>query len=158
MQHQPVITRDRIESKYEPEPMSGCWLWIGTIADTGYGVLSVREEKNGKQSRRYAHRISYELFVGPIPVGLEIDHKCRVRSCINPDHLEPVTRRENLRRGIQHNRLKTKCPRGHQYTEHNTYVNKVGARVCRACCKMWDDARSEPRKQRRAEIKANACL
>lgn len=73
---------------------NGCWVWTGSLLADGYGNL-----RDGAKVKR-AHRVSYETFVGPIPGGLEIDHLCRNRSCINPDHLEPVTRAENQRRGL----------------------------------------------------------
>lgn len=75
------------------EQGEGCWLWLGSLTDKGYG----RFYMGGK--RYLAHRYSYEHFVGPIPEGLEPDHLCRVPACVNPAHLEPVTRSENTRRG-----------------------------------------------------------
>ena len=90
-------------SKVSPEPTSGCWLWTGGLEEKGYAVLC----KPNWKGHRAAHRFSYETFVGPIPDGLQIDHKCRVRSCVNPDHLEPVTSAENNRRSRAfHARLK----------------------------------------------------
>ncbi len=77
---------------------AGCWLWVGKVNRGGYGVTSVA----GKT--RSAHRVSYEWHVGPIPIGLDLDHLCRVRRCVNPDHLEPVTRRENINRGLTRRR------------------------------------------------------
>jgi hypothetical protein len=71
---------------------NGCWLWQGTMNWKGYGRISIGDREIG------AHRVSYEIFVGPIPDGLEIDHLCKVRGCVNPDHLEPVTRRINQQR------------------------------------------------------------
>ena len=85
---------------------SGCWLWQGYKNPKGYGIAG----HNGKICR--AHRVMYEELVGPIPEGLDIDHLCRVRHCVNPDHLEPVTRRENILRGL-HGRLKLFCNQGH---------------------------------------------
>lgn len=81
-----------------------------------------------------AHRVAYELTRGPIPAGMEIDHLCRVRSCVNPDHLEAVTRGENLRRGRGKTGAQTHCKRGHELTPENTYryVNRRGY-VCRHC-------------------------
>lgn len=74
----------------------------------------------------------YEAFVGPIPDGLQLDHLCRNRGCINPGHLEPVTNRENARRGL-HGILLERCPHGHPYDDENTVVNSAGGRECRAC-------------------------
>lgn len=84
--------------------------------------------------RKVVHRIAYELLVGPIPDGLQLDHLCRVRNCVNPDHLEPVTGQENMRRGYFG--TKTHCPNGHAYDEANTYIfsNTRGRhRQCRTC-------------------------
>lgn len=109
-----------------------CWLWIGTRNPEGYGLLFVSK---GKSPTR-AHRFSYELLRGPIPVGLELDHLCRVRACVNPDHLEPVTRSENMRRGVGYgdwNKRKTQCRNGHPYDLINTYVTSTGERHCRIC-------------------------
>ena len=110
----------------------GCWYWNGYIGAKGYGYFKAK----GPQPI-LAHRYSYELHKGPIPDGLEVDHVCRVRHCVNPQHLELVTHAENLRRGDMFdigsiNRTKTHCPHGHEYTEANTYYDKKG-RQCRAC-------------------------
>lgn len=86
------------------EPMSGCWLWIGDCTRRGYGRF---------QRNQYAHRASYELFVGRIPDGLVIDHKCRTLCCVNPDHLEAVTQKTNVRRGDAAKVKKQTCKLGH---------------------------------------------
>ncbi len=85
---------------------------------------------------RGAHRVAYELSVADIPDGLELDHLCRVRHCVNPSHLEPVTPHENWARGQAIsilNAQKTHCPQGHAYDEANTYISGRGIRGCRAC-------------------------
>lgn len=79
-------------TRYEVDA-NGCWIWLGRINGFGYGELKCGER------RLKAHRVSYEHHVGPIPEGLDLDHLCRVRPCVNPEHLEPVTRSENIRRG-----------------------------------------------------------
>lgn len=122
-----------------PEPNSGCWLWFGPVNNQGYGDIGFYDEAAGKSIRRLAHRLSYELHEGPIPKGLELDHKCRVACCVNPKHLEPVTHQENCRRGTcgsinaARNLAKTHCPHGHEFTESNTMIRKNGWRRCRAC-------------------------
>jgi HNH endonuclease len=85
---------ERIEEKILPEPNSGCWLWSGCVGSHGYAQIAV------KHGTTVVHKILYEQKFGPVPKGLELDHLCRVRCCVNPDHLETVTRRENIRRGI----------------------------------------------------------
>jgi hypothetical protein len=112
-----------------------CWLWTGTKGSAGYGQMYL------SWARRpvLAHRLAYLLFVGPVDDGLQLDHLCRVRHCVNPDHLEPVTQQENIRRGDGgiRNRVKTHCPKGHPYDEVNTRWCRRGNgkafRMCRAC-------------------------
>lgn len=117
------------------EKTDGCWEWRGWRTPKGYGGfrLSGRDQ--------YAHRVSYEASIGPIPDGLVIDHLCRNSGCVNPAHLEAVTQKENLRRGLfapgkrggdKHNRLKTHCPKGHEYAGHNL-IEYRGRRYCRSC-------------------------
>lgn len=123
---------DRLLDKIE-EDANGCWLWTAYTASNGYARISVARSKS-----REAHRVSYELFVGPVPEGLQLDHLCRVRHCINPDHLEPVTSRTNLLRGIGPTAQKaaqTHCTHDHEFTPDNTYYRKARptTRACRAC-------------------------
>lgn len=116
-----------------PEPNSGCWLWCGKVSKSGYGDVWV-----GDRLHR-AHRVSYEIVNGPVPVGFELDHLCRVRCCINPAHIEPVTRRENTLRGVGpamssfRQLSKTHCRSGHPYSGDNLRILYDGRRGCRIC-------------------------
>jgi hypothetical protein len=112
-----------------PEPNSGCWLFLGALSTGGYGTISLE----GKQVR--AHRAVYRLLRSEIPAGLVLDHLCRLPACVNPDHLEVVTHKENTLRGMSPhavNARKTHCPRGHEYDIANTRISQQG-RDCRAC-------------------------
>ena len=122
---------ERFDEKWTPEPNTGCWVWMASSSDDGYGQFWSEE----KMVR--AHRYAYERWVGPIPEGLTIDHLCRVRHCVNPDHLEAVTNRENILRGetiAAAYAARTHCLQGHPYDEENTYVPpRGGRRECRTC-------------------------
>ena len=131
--------RARFDAKYIPEPMSGCWLWTAALTTAGYGMIGTQSD-DGEQIEEYAHRVSYRRFKGPIPDGLAIDHKCRVRCCVNPDHLEVVTIGENVRRGLTGVLWvkPTHCKRGHEYNESNSglYLHRGRIeRICRACAR-----------------------
>jgi hypothetical protein len=106
----------------------GCWEWLGATHD-GYGAF---ESGSRRSTRRMviAHRWSYEAVVGPIPEGLHLDHLCRVRSCVNPAHLEPVTQRENTERAVE-SRHGARC--AHPRTPETLYVRPNGWRECRLC-------------------------
>lgn len=109
-----------------------CWLWTGTVNWRGYGQFGWAGRK------RPAHIFAYLSFVGQIPDGHEIDHLCRVRNCVRPDHLEAVTHRENIMRGTSFssiNAAKTYCVHGHAFTPENTYYRPTGRlhRECRIC-------------------------
>lgn len=113
------------------DPQGPCWLWTGAKSDRGYGLFN-----RGKElGHANAHRVAWTLLVGEVPRGLEIDHLCRVRLCVNPDHLEPVDHLENLRRGFgvgSVNAAKTSCPRGHEY-DWVLHTPKGLNRRCRRC-------------------------
>lgn len=113
----------------------GCWVWQKSTLAGGYGQIWVGSRTDGTRRRQVAHRASYEAFVGPVPDGLFLDHLCRNRACVNPDHLEPVSTQTNIRRGVAPpaiNAAKTHCKRGHEFTLENTYMNQ-GKRYCRQC-------------------------
>lgn len=112
---------DRVSRKSD-----GCWIWTGYVINSGYGQFCYK----GRQG--LAHRVSYEMNVGVIPDGLVIDHLCCVKLCVNPDHLEAVTYKENNDRAGYYNANKTHCDQGHEYTDENTR-RYPGRRYCRAC-------------------------
>ena len=122
---------DRIWNKLTNERMTGCWLWQGYVVRNGYGQVRM-----GK-SNRYVHRVVYELLKGPIPDGLTLDHLCRIRRCANPEHLEPVTGKENCLRGESFsaaNHRKTHCSRNHPLSGDNLVMCSDGQRRdCREC-------------------------
>lgn len=125
-QHRPFDERfwEKVDLRSDDE----CWPWMASVTADGYGQFWITTERRSVN----AHRVAYELTVGQIPDGLEIDHLCRVRCCVNPTHMEPVTRAENARRARA---AITHCPAGHEYDETNTYVYPSGARGCRTCRK-----------------------
>lgn len=91
--------RERFLKKVELIPFHSCWEWTGGKIRNGYGHFRFGYKLDGKNDIRLAHRVSYELHVGPIPKGLVLDHLCKNTSCVNPTHLQPVTQRENIARG-----------------------------------------------------------
>ena len=122
----------RFLDKVAAESKDNCWIWVGAISGSGYGTFSLYGRKWN------VHRLSYLHFVGPVPDGLQLDHLCRVRACVNPSHLEPVTQQENARRGLFASRAH--CQNGHEYTEANTYRSKRGRRYCRTCNRLRNSA------------------
>lgn len=136
---------------------NGCWLWEGAVNTSGYGKMTIK--RDGRWRTMGAHRVSYETRVGAVPAGLQLDHLCRVRLCINPAHLEPVTCLENqMRSPLTHayiNATKTACKHGHEFTPENTYYPpRGGERACRQCKR--DSANDYNRRVRKYRRRATA--
>lgn len=114
--------------------VDGCWEAVRCLNHDGYARMLI----GGRGGRtHYVHRYLYEQYYGPIPDGMELDHLCRNRACVRPDHMEPVTHAENVARGTTGivNRSKTQCPQGHPYDDANTYLYR-GSRNCKTCLGM----------------------
>lgn len=129
---------------HAPE-LGPCWLWNAQLDRDGYGVFTLRHHVPVR-----AYRFAYELLIGTIPSGLQIDHLCRVRGCVNPLHLEPVTCQVNVLRSdglAAQNAKVTHCPQGHPYDNANTIL-KADRRVCRTCnregCRRYYQKRKVP--------------
>jgi hypothetical protein len=114
---------ERIKEPFDAH--NECWIWTGAKTGSGYGQIWLDTNR-----RECAHRIAYEMFVGPIPQGFHVDHLCSNRACVRPDHLGVLTRKENV---SQWNNSKTHCRNGHPYDEENTYRKPDGERRCRVC-------------------------
>lgn len=133
---------ERLMAKVDVNP-GGCWEWTASKNRDGYGKFAT-----GRGGWIGAHRAAYQLIVGPIPDGKELDHLCRNRGCVNPDHLEPVEHKVNVRRGAlgqttaARQRGKTHCPQGHEYTPENTRMCRTG-RSCRQCQSDRNAARGQ---------------
>jgi hypothetical protein len=111
-----------------------CLLWAGFV-NKDYGYISIK--RNGKWSTTPIHRALYEAERGVLPKELVVDHLCRVKRCINLEHLEAVTNQVNIQRGVFKKSTKTHCKHGHEFTEQNTILAKRGTRHCRECHKRW---------------------
>lgn len=150
--------RDRLLSKAVIDPDTGCWLWTASLGAGGYGQLTHRRPGEKRRTLR-PHRLAYEMFIGPIPADKpQLDHLCRVRRCINPWHLEPVTNRENTIRGLAPavnktlQLAKTHCKNNHPFSESNTLYSSSGRRTCRACARektrKFDGHTATPQRRR----------
>ena len=119
-----------------------CWIWTGYRDGRGYGSFRTA-------GHTLAHRFAYELLIGPIPLGMELDHLCRTPACVNPSHLQPVTHAENVRRGMagklnNWQARKTHCSKGHPFDEVNTYWYLGKYRECRTCHRISEHLRNHP--------------
>lgn len=137
-----MTIEERLLSKIQIDNKD-CWVWTGSVFKQKYSTYSQIRIKN---KCRKAHQVSYEVFIGPIPQGRELDHLCKNKLCINPAHLEPVTHFENMERGYW--TTKDECIHGHSYGGGNTYLNTRGHRECRTCRKE----RSQKFYERQLEI------
>jgi HNH endonuclease len=151
---------ERFIEKFEMRGPDECWPWTAAKG-TGYGQIW----DNSRGRVVLAHRLSWEIFRGPIPAGYEVDHQCHTpeckltaecphRACVNPAHLKPMTHQNNGSRGNGvggENTRKTRCKRDHEFTPENTYIQQ-GARQCRACLREKEERRQQSliRQQRRA--------
>jgi hypothetical protein len=131
----------RLWAKVDIRDVSDCWEWRGWRDSEGYGLILL----DGRNRR--AHQVTYEEIIGLIPDGLEIDHLCRNRGCVNPWHLEPVTHKENMRRS---GGLRQACRHGHALTPDNIRIHR-GARYCKTCNRLASRRRYERLRRERQE-------
>lgn len=145
----PYESPDPIERRFWPyvDASGDCWEWTGGCNSLGYGQFHHSYDAVAKTSKKlFAHRYAYESLVGPIPADLVLDHLCRNPSCVNPDHLQPVTLSENNRRGfgwMARQRHQTICKHGHPFEGDNVGRHKDGTRYCRACSRERTRLRDE---------------
>lgn len=126
--------KERFWPKVDVKSRAECWEWTASRSPNGYGQFSLQGKRTG------AHRFAYESVNGPVSPALVLDHLCRNKGCVNPEHLEAVTHWENLRRGVGGpalNYYKTHCDSGHIFDGDNTYITKKGRRSCRICHRRW---------------------
>ncbi|PYQ25660.1 MAG: HNH endonuclease [Acidobacteria bacterium] len=138
---------EKLLGRIEQSP-TGCWLYTGGIGDHGYARFYLPRRGSKRPRLRWGHQVAYELFIGSVPAGRQLDHTCRVRHCINPTHVEPVTQKINLLRGVGFsaiNARKTHCPEGHPYDSLNTWHRQTGARRCRTCHRQSERRRRTQR-------------
>lgn len=144
---------DRFRANVLPEPNSGCWFWMGSDYNGGYGYFCI--QAMGKRKVIAAHRFAYELLVGPIPEGYDVHHKCSIPCCVNPLHLEPLDRMTHVHitpRNIGSiNAAKTHCINGHPLTGDDVRI-RGNSRQCKACAREW--YRDHPGRRKKKPHKA----
>lgn len=138
-----------VNKQGKPHPIfpTPCWEWTGSLIKGGYALFRLSSTNPSQQEKILAHRYSFELTYYPIPEGMEIDHMCKTRHCVNPDHLDLVTRQENIDRS-----QKSECLRGHPYSPENTKIKRSGKgykRVCQLCQKIWSQTDIQRRRNAR---------
>lgn len=134
-----MIESDLLRFTRKVTKEGSCWMWSGSVSAKGYGRFHY-ERRND-----YAHRVAFEHYCGPIPQDTELDHLCRNRACVNPEHLEAVAHKLNVLRGTSAKRraTDTHCNYGHPLEGENLYVRPTGTRVCRTCVKRHAQTRRE---------------
>ena len=144
--------------KNGPIPISNpglgqCWLGLASVDHGGYGRIGLPYVRGNKYHPKWtgAHRVAYELCIGPIPEEKQCDHLCRNPQCVNPSHIELVSARENTMRSKSFsafNARKIHCPQGHPYDLFNTYIDKLNRRYCKICSAARSRSRSRGRSSR----------
>lgn len=139
---------ERVLNRIEINPYNGCWIFTGKAGTPqGYGQVS-KQCEDGKTRPDYVHRVSFEHFVRPLLPGEEVDHVCKHPRCVNPDHLEAVSRHTNWERSncpSAVNARKTHCQNGHPLSGENLLQERDGHRRCRECIRQWEERRKQPR-------------
>ena len=152
-----MTLKERFDEMYVVSP-NGCWIWAASMARGGYGRITTK-------TTTYAHRVSYEIHVGPIPSRMEMHHECGIRACVNWRHLRLVSRKQHISLTpasvAYRNLVATHCKHGHEFTQENTHTYR-GRRMCRTCrretVRRWlaqDDARARRNEYQRARYHRN---